>query len=164
MQVCGYSFPLLYYAGHADLWIIFFVIGIALRKSSRQYSLKFMVIATFVAFLLQILESYFLQSFNGGGYGIKLSSFLFSLFLILCLFHPTMVSSYSEKSKVAKLIRVIGDCSFGIYLVHCLIIMAYRILVLPDELTFLIVLPVSFIFVYSSRKLLPKSINQYLGF
>ncbi len=122
LQIRGLSLPLVVYAGHGDLWLMFFVIGIFLRRSPLGCSLWWYVGMVILSFFWQMVESYGLYSFQGSGLGIKPSSFLFSMSVILSLFHPLVVNRYSERKRCIRWIRELGRISFGVYLIHCFFI------------------------------------------
>ncbi len=166
IQVNGLDIPLIILAGHADFWIIFFIIGIFLRYSSRNYSLIYPIFFVFFTLGLQYVECSYLYGFHGGGFGVKPSSFLFSLSMIFLLFNKRLENYYNERSKLILLIRKIGNLSFGIYLTHCFFISIIHNIPFKFSwfVEWLIILSISFVFVKIGNYIFPKKINKFIGF
>ncbi len=157
--------PLIAYAGPFPLWIIFFVMGGALAYVPRDYSLKFPAAALVIGLAAQYFEAGLLNDLTGGGFGIKLSSFIYSAALILLLFSKRFEDSYSPKSKFSMLFEKTGLISFGIYLTHCHFIKFLRAFSpyhtwLTD--TFL-TLSASILLILLLKKLLPSGVTRYFG-
>ena len=112
--------PTIVFAGPFPLWIVFFFEGLFIgRNSQRKYPIKLILALTVVSFILTIVESKYLYSLDGGGAGIKLTSFIFSFFAILLLFSAKVEAFFKQGSRMFFAIFVkIGRLSFGIYLVH----------------------------------------------
>ncbi len=166
-QIEGIKLPLIVYAGHGDLWLVFFVLGIYLRYSSYNYSWKLPLLFAILFLVLQMGESYFLYKYNEGGFGIKLSSFIFSVSVILLLFHSSIVKHYSEKYVFVEWIRKIGQFSFGIYLIHCFFITLISHTEFKDSfwlIRWFLSISLSIIVIFISKKCLSPKINYYLGF
>lgn len=167
MQVQGVSLPLIVYAGHCDLWLMFFVIGISMRRFEIKYSLRWLIILAIFALMWQIVEAYYLYTFNGGGFGIKPSSFVFSAAIVFALFHPSVVNRYKENSHFVIWIRKLGRISFGIYLVHYFFIHILShagLREMPWGVIWIFVLLASMVSVFIFKRIFPRSLNQYLGF
>nr|WP_297901350.1 acyltransferase family protein [uncultured Parabacteroides sp.] len=167
MQVRGVPLPLVVYAGHCDLWLAFFMIGIAMRRFDVRYSLRWPLVLVAVSWVWQVAESYYLYSLNGGGLGIKLSSFVFSAAVLSVLFHPSVAGGYREGSRLVTGIRRLGRISFGVYLIHCFFIHALSAVGLremPWGLLWALVLLASVVSVWVLKRVFPRSLNQYLGF
>lgn len=166
MQVKGVVLPLIAYAGHVDLWLIFFVLGIALRRFPKNYTWHWPLFFAGVTWTMQLVESYWLFGYHGGGVGIKPSSFLFSIAVILLAFTPSFIKGYTEKTWVARLIRLIGSLSFGIYLIHCFFIKLLPLTGLNNIswiLKWFVVVTLSTTVTILARKYLPASLNLRLG-
>lgn len=110
--------PLIVYAGPVYLWIIFFMLGIFFRKFGY---LKSPIIGGGLALIglgLQIGEMYYIYSLNGScRTGIKPSSFIFSIGVIMLLF-STPVRSLFLRFISSKYIQWLGATSFTVYLIH----------------------------------------------
>lgn len=125
----GVDLPLIVYAGAFPLWIMFFVIGGALSRHKRTYNIIVLACFSVMALFLQFWESVYLGDIGGACYGIKISSFIFSIIIILLLLSRKVEDVYNNQSCYLKSITWLGRNSFGIYLTHCLVIfMLSRIL------------------------------------
>ncbi len=126
IQVKGVYLPLILYAGWSPLWIIFFFMGVYLgRRSNREYSLKWILIASLLFLGLSYVECRYLMTFHGGGDGIKISAFLFSFFAILLLMSSCLEQFINKLKWLHFLGTTFGKYSFGIYLSHLYFIMIY---------------------------------------
>lgn len=110
------NLPLIIYAGNFLTWAMFFILGLYLGSIKEiKTSNSLLVGLTFTFYTLSCVESYTLIStFHQAGNAVtavKASSFMYSFFLIVLLFkNQGLIKS--------KLLKIIGDMSFGIYLVH----------------------------------------------
>ncbi len=157
--------PLIFYAGPFPVWIIFFVMGGALAYVSRDYGFKIPVVILVVGMVAQYFEAKFLNGLTGGGFGIKLSSFIYSAALILILFSKKLEDSYDPTSRLSILFEKTGLISFGIYLTHCHFIKLLRAFSpyhtwLTDTL---ITLAASILLVLLLKKILPSTVSRHLG-
>ena len=165
--------PLIAYAGNVLTWMMFFVLGLYFGKNKTlaisQGKLLTLVVLSFV---LSCIESYWLiAKFAQPGEAVtavKASSFLYSFFVILLLFkHQTMFSS--------KLLKRFGEASFGIYLVHMLVLILVGAVIkrvapwlLNETLLyqFILIFSVSFLSLFGIKvtiKILPKRMSDRLG-
>lgn len=166
LQVKNISLPLVGYAGHALLWGMFFVLGVYLKYSRREYSWKKIFVGCLFLWILQIFEAHYWFGYSGGGFGIKLSSFVFSAAVVILLFSKNLEKCYTERNRFVFIIRKVGNYSFGIYLIHCFVILFLGKLNVSCSwpLKWLIVGVTSACVVGISRIVLPRKINQILGF
>lgn len=121
--VRGMNLPLVLYAGCFVLWIAFYYLGCSLSVSARGYSLWYPIVITTTGLVLFYIESIFLVTNYGSGYGIKLSSFIYSLGCILLLMSYIINNLYRSR-KIGKVVEWIGRNSFVIYLFHCYIVIS----------------------------------------
>lgn len=169
MQVEGHVLPLIIYAGGFPVWLIFFVIGLRLGNiSNRNYEILPYLFCAFFFLLLSFIEAKYLYSFNQGGFGIKLSSHLYSLSMILLLFSRKVEVLFERISDswLCRGVVYIGSVSFGVYLIHCFFISLVKKFVEVDWGWFslsVIVLFLSIGFIYIVKKIFPK-LSVYLGF
>ncbi|MBD5206050.1 MAG: acyltransferase [Bacteroidales bacterium] len=162
----GHNFPLLLYAGPIYLWIAFFMLGIYLRVNSNANYLKIGIVLTLLGLLMQIGESYFLLSNYGKGVGIKFSSFIFSIGLILLLFSPRLQQIY-KTSKIGRWIAWIGEVSFGVYLVHMYFVTGFQRILGTDNwlVMWISSLMITLTTIYVLRCIIPAStLKKYFGF
>lgn len=164
--VRGVELPLIVYAGLFPLWILFFVMGVVLSRSNRDYKVLWIVVIMFVCLVFQVFESRYLNGFHGnGGFGQKTSSFVFSAMMILLLFSSKTERLFDSCGKVFSFITWIGSISFGIYLTHCLWIMALSRVIQINSwaVAWVIVLFFDIVFVMILKKIIPIRIAKYLG-
>ena len=110
--------PLVVYAGIFPTWIMFFVLGLYLRKNDIKLSSNALFVLMVVGLLLSVMETYFTISFTGKftGLGIKTGAFIYSFFAIIFMF--SLNRNFSSNSLLWNLLVYIGKVSFGIYLSH----------------------------------------------
>lgn len=110
--------PLIAYAGPAYLWIIFFMLGIFFRKFGYSKSCITGGGLALIGLGLQIGEAYYIYCLNGScRVGIKPSSFIFSIGVIMLLF-STSVRSLLLNLLNNRYIQWLGTVSFTVYLIH----------------------------------------------
>lgn len=118
--------PLVLYAGNFLIWMMFYVLGIWLRKKKFNWGIRkyqkikvIILISTIVSFCISVIDVH-LHSVDNSlitNTGIKNSTFLFSFLAILLLFviTPSSVKGWEVR-------KLIGRRSFGIYLIHLYIL------------------------------------------
>lgn len=164
-KVQGINLPLIVYAGPFTTWFVFFMLGVYYATSHINYTVRQSVVLVIIGLILECIETYYLNTNYGGGYGIKLSSFIYSAGVIMLLLTPKMKSMY-KSNKLTSTISYIGSISFGIYLIHYFVIRITNFM-LPVKswaLSWLIVIMITSISIMISRKILPQKIHKYLGF
>lgn len=158
------TFPLIAYAGSGTLWAVFFVIGAYISKHGRDYSIKSGILIMITGLLMSIVESIYFINISGHGLGIKLSSFIFSVGVIIILF--------SKKIEVAimsiplKIIIWIGEISFGIYFIHTYILEGVHKFLNSESwwTVWGITISISILSVIVLKAILPNSFaKKYLG-
>ena len=173
----GISLPLFAYAGGFWMWIIFFIFGYYLgRQKERIYSIKPWILLSFLFFILSVFESLFLDKLGYGiGVGQKPSTMLFSFCMIPLLLSEKIKESLDKFNwKVKDFLSSIGFYSFGIYLIHCYVLMIYRIVVkkmlyvpvggyLQWICLTIVVLLISYGFLWGMKKLFPRLTRACLG-
>ena len=149
-------------------WFTFYYLGLILgnRIIDRQFNIRNLAVLYCASLLLQMAEGYLWFTVDPAGCGsqLKLSSILSSTIFMLIIYCVLSRSSHEPKR---RLLCTIGDYSFGIYLVHMMILKAMEPLdfysVIPYPITSLIVLSVSFIFCYISSAVLGKKASRWAG-
>ena len=120
--VLDLKLPLIIYAGCGLLWLMFFEVGCFLSVKSRNYTLKIPLLLLIIGFMLSCVESYHLLSHYTLGFGIKPSSFVFSLGFVLVMMSKKVEEFYNSlqsRSAIVKVLEYIGSVSFAVYLIHC---------------------------------------------
>lgn len=164
-SVQGMQMPLIVYAGPFTTWFVFFMLGVYYSVCKINYKAKHAVAIVIVGFLLECIETYWLNTNYGGGYGIKLSAFIYSIGVIMLILSPNVKAAY-KSNKLTSIIAYIGNISFGVYLIHCFVIKGVNYL-LPTHswvLSWLLAVILTSIVVAAARKILPHGLNKYLGF
>ena len=159
------SLPLILYAGPFVVWFVFYMQGVYYSRIERSYHLKYSIIIVLLGFLLQCVETYYLNTRYTGGVGIKLSAFVYSYGMVLFIFHPRIVSLY-HKNSLTSVVAYIGKISFGIYLIHCYFITVVDRCFFSTSwlLRWLLVSFVTIIFIAIVRKNFPQKITKIIGF
>lgn len=158
--------PLIVYAGPFPLWIMFFVTGIYLRN--HTFDTKYVYLPVILFYMLSVAESFIIMHCTGQvtGLGIKVFSFLFSLYFIIMMFVSplkTHVAAHKDHLVIRGIIRI-GEISFGIYLIHMLVNMALNKFAGYHNFNFILVLAISIAVIVITMKLAPASIRKYIGF
>lgn len=149
-------------------WFTYYYLGIMLGNHliTKDFRWKRLGTIYIVAVILQMLEGYtwFLAGNTNPGTQIKISAFLTeSIFLLFAYCY--LKSSYNNSK--GKLLQLLGDCSFGIYLTHIMImkilekIPGYEII--PFGINTIIVLAVSLCFVLLGRRLCGTKFSEWIG-
>ena len=173
----GMSLPLIAYAGGFWMWSVFFIFGYYLgRKKERIYPIRLWILLSFLSFVLCIFESLFLDKLGYGiGVGQKPSAMLFSFCLIPLLFPEKIKDTFDNLNcKGTIFLSSIGFYSFGIYLIHCYVLLAYRIAVkkclhapvdgyLQWVCLTTAVLMISYGFLWGMKKFFPRLTRVCLG-
>lgn len=163
--VKGYGLSSIVKGGPFPVWLIFFVIGIYLGKmKTRNYRLLPWIVLAIVGLFFSYLETKWVYSFHHSGYGIKPSTHIYSLAIILMLFSQKVQDKCTCCNLIFNAIVYIGRISFGIYLIHCFFITVIgKLCDFNWLLLTIIVLALSIIFISVTRKLLPI-VARYVGF
>ena len=160
--------PLILYAGPFIIWIMFYVQGIYMSRVSRNYSCRILFMVLMLCIFLQIIESKYLFSLSGRGFGIKGSAFIYSSIVLAILFAKKSQNLYEQRKNIVfTLIEYIGKISFGIYLIHCYVIKLINHFIGLENWggKWVLTMILSMTIIYSVKKLLPNMFaSKYLGF
>lgn len=158
--------PLIVFAGPVIVWLIFFWIGVFFSRRERDYKIGWIFIGVLISFVLMLIETKFRHEATGGGYGIKPSSFIFSFLMILLLLSKRMEQKYVKDNIINKVLTVVGDYSFPIYLIHCFVItIVFHFVTISNWIArWTIVVAITMLFIYIVRKVLPIKCLKIIGF
>lgn len=164
-SVKGLQLPLILYAGPFVTWFVFYMLGVYYSKHDRDYSMKGVLCLVFIGFILECVETYYLNINYGGGAGIKLSSFIYSYGIILLVLCPKAQALYKDNHFTSS-IAYIGKISFGLYLIHCYVITVLKAIspISSWFISFGVVTFLTILLVMLFRKIFPLYINKYIGF
>ena len=173
----GISLPLIAYAGGFWMWSTFFVFGYYLgRQKECAYSIKPWLLLSSISFFLCVSESLFLDKLGYGiGVGQKPSTMFFSFCLIPLLLSEKVKNFFDKFNWTCKfMLSSVGFYSFGIYLIHCYVLLVYRIAV--EEMLYVpvsgywqwcclttVVLLISYAFLLGMKKMFPRFTRICLG-
>lgn len=104
--------------GPCIYWVIFYFVGVYLSERDRNYSLCWPLLLLSLGMIAQMLETKYLMSCGRIGVGIKISSWIYSSGVILCLFLKKIEASFNTCSIVFCFFAYLGRIAFGIYLTH----------------------------------------------
>lgn len=161
----GPGIPLVIYAGPITTWICFFALGVYLSKAERDYDLKLPVVILILSFIGMLFETGFLMNQAKNGVGIKPSSYVFSISVLLLLFSNKIERWYKE-SKFGYTIEKVGIYSFGIYLTHMYLITAMNIVHFSESwfLRWVVIVPILYLGMAISKRIFPDFSHKILGF
>ena len=147
-------------------WFTYFYIGYLIGNNyiAIKNSVKIWSGLSFVGVLLQIAEGYWQYSKGIANCGtqLKLSAIFTGVCFVILAYH--FINSKKEYN--SKILKVLGDNSFGIYFSHIAVmallslIPFYRIVIYP--INAIIVIVVNIIFIYIGKKIL-KRYSKYLA-
>ncbi len=107
----------LFVTSSAPSWLIFFVLGIYLRNNVIKLSNSVLIFLLISGLAFSLIETYILyykfHDIVESVTALKISSFVYSVFIILLAFKNS-----DKKCIKAKYVVCIGEISFGIYLSH----------------------------------------------
>lgn len=149
-------------------WFTFYYLGLLLgnRIIKPDYSLKTLSYSYLISIVLQMAEGYgwLLLGVANCGSQLKLTSLLTSTLFLLIAYTLLNKPGFDIKSKI---LRSLGDYSFGIYLCHIMIKMILTYLpyysTIPFPITSFIVLLTSWGCCYCCTKMCGDRISGWLG-
>ncbi len=155
-------------------WFIFYYIGILLGNQRIKYNMskKKTWLLYAITILLSEIEGiiwYVLDNYNMAITQLRFTSMIASVVAILIAYLYIKDDKIKiRENKMFNIMVIIGDCSFGIYLTHILIIYLLNMVPGVNLLFFpmlsLITLIISTLFVLIPHKYLSKKISAWIGF
>lgn len=152
------------------VWMAFYVMGVLKAQHIKLLfqTAKPLLFAA-IGIVLSVIQIAWLHTnYDCVAPGIKLSSHIYTYFVIMWLFTDEAKSLYNKysKTKVANWIVETGKLSFFIYLTHCLIIFIFSIIHIPDlwSVRWPLCIMLSYIFARLCDKHCPLGAKKYIGF
>lgn len=148
-------------------WFTYYYLGIMLGNNliNKELNWKKLSVIYIITIIMQMAEGYgwLLLGNTNPGSQIKMTTYLTSTVFILLAYCYLK----NNKSKTNKILTVIGDCSFGIYLSHILFKRLLQFTDVYDLLPFgvntVIIFVLSLMFVLIGRKILGKTLSRWIG-
>lgn len=169
-KVKGWSLSLLLLGAPVSTWMVFYVMGVLYAQHLKQpFIVKKPVIWIFIGIVLCCAQIVVTNVVWGRkAIGIKLSSHIYTYFVILWLFSDSARFLYNkicENYWVSK-VRQLGIWSFYVYLNHCLILETLNRLHVFNFWYFKWALCffLSYLFAWITQKILPLRFWRYVGF
>lgn len=152
-------------------WISYYYLGLLLGNHIVRIKQngKVLYITLVIALALQIIEGYMfhIQGVDNPGTQIKITAFITSVIIMFLSVRFIENDTDISHKPMMKVLAMIGDYSFGIYLCHVLIINLLRTLTFYNSIPFvvnsLIVFCISFIMCFLTRRVVGDKISRYLG-
>lgn len=172
-QICEYFSSL-----NCFQWFIFYYIGLALGNNIMKSTMttKKIVIFYVISLVFSIIEGVLWYKLTGNNdmatTQLRFSSILNSI--IVCLLSEKYIrkEDFKKENKIQRFLILIGNYSFGIYLIHMLINGGIQLVckkIIYDNLIIfpintILVFMISFIIIFICNKVFDKKINKYIGF
>lgn len=173
-DILGETPSLIFSALFFPMWMSFFVVGIYYGSGHHLRISNILTIGVMLFFIVMaVLETKYLSS-KFGFYGEsqnKMTNSLFSLCCIVLFFNNAFLQCV-PRSAVAKFTAYVGKISFGIYLVHMLVLMYLDLIGdklfggfrLPWFILPIVILILSIIFITICKRINNRIAVKYLGF
>lgn len=161
----GYGMSSIVKGGSFPIWLVFFVVGIYLgNRKERTYCLWPWLLCLVGGLILSFLETKWVYPLHHIGYGIKPSSHVYSLAVIILLFSEKVQSLFAADNWIVKTFVYLGRISFGVYLVHCFFIMFIIHFIHLNWASLTVgTLALTIAFIYVTQRLVP-AIARKVGF
>lgn len=154
------------------VWFIFYYLGMELGSNTIEIKLDMKKGICFYALAIIISEAegllwYWSENHDLATTQLRLSSVLTSLSVIFISYVYIRSKSEVKENLITHILILLGDCSFGMYLSHMLImkflarIPGYDLLFFP--ITSVIIIAVSAVCVMLGKKILGKRFSGYIG-
>lgn len=123
----GKSLPLILYAGHFVMWGFFFTLGIYFKRNGLpKISFNILIPLMLFALFATVLESNYIMNGTQSmrGCGQKISVFALNTIFLVLIFHDRIIkiSKKIENTFLFKFFLLLGEYSFGLYLIHLYIL------------------------------------------
>lgn len=168
-RIQGVKLSLLEAASPFIVWMVFYVMGtLKAQKLDMPITFRRPLIGVALGIVLSCIHILWFYHYYGCVVpGIKLSSHIYTYFVVLWLFSDDARKLYNKVkvSKTVKWIEEVGTLSFFIYLNHCLFIFAISVLHVPHIwfLRWPLCILLSYMFAKICYRKCPNAIKKYVG-
>jgi len=154
-------------------WISYYYMGMIMRNKDLHIiksSLKFVFFLLLLFLVIQIGEGFLLHyhGFRNSGSQLKLSCLISNMAMMLFVFYFIVDVKIKYEKQIFRILKQLGDYSFGIYLCHQAFIVFLIRSGINDYIPFCLnsfaVLCVSFVFCIIGRNVFGKRVSGWLGF
>lgn len=151
--------PFVCLVGPFVYWMMFYYQGINISTNHPKFCVNHLCTVAIVAFVGQLIESYYT------GPGIKATTWIWSYFGVYILYSNKIIEIYSRFRKYFRPLVIMGQYSFGIYLVHVYILIIVEKIASDClwPIRLIIVITLTLLCVWAADKILPYKIVKYLG-
>ena len=170
MRIKGMKLSLVQSGSPFPVWMAFYVMGVL---KAQNIKFPFQTIRPWIGAAIGITLcvihiAWIYTQYGSIAHGIKLSSHIYTYFVIMWLFSDNARSFYKniQYSKVAGYIVEAGRLSFFIYLTHCLIIFSFSIIHIPTlwSVRWPLCIVLSYFFARLCETRCPMGMKKYIGF
>lgn len=161
-SIFGKSIPFPYNVNTFFPWLIFYFYGLRFRNKELKVNLNKNIILYILFIILSIVEGFFWNKQDNYNLAISQTK-ITSMFATLCFINIAMALKDKIKCN-CKVLKAIGDCSFGMYLTHFLFLRIVRYRVSNTLLRYAVVVTVTILFILIVKKIVGDKLSRYLGF
>lgn len=169
-RILGMKLSLVESASPFPVWMTFYVMGVLQAQNIKfPFQNQKPLFWAVLGIALSVIHiSWLFNNYGSIAPGIKLSSHIYTYFVIMWLFSENARIIYNKvKTSIMSVWLVeIGRLSFFIYLTHCLIIFIFSIIHIPNfwSVRWSLCIVLSYIFAKLCDKKCPEIIKKYIGF
>ena len=169
MRIVDMKLTLVQSVSPFPVWMAFYVVGVLKAQGLViPFRINRPLIGVTIGIVLCVVQIVWINyQYGCVAPGLKLSSQIYSYFVIMWLFSDNARSLYDKitLSKMASWVVETGRLSFFIYLTHCLFLFTFSIIHIPLlwSLRWLLCILLSFYFATACKKQCPKGITKYIG-
>ena len=159
---------LVFSLGLAPFWLVFYYLGVV-QAQGKMFRLRMSILLVLILISIVCIgiETYISLRYSVNQ-GYKSSTHIFSIFVIILVFHPSVKKCFQkiDKQPFVKMLSLVGRWSFFLYLTHCLSLH----LIYPDfflnvwPIDWFVVSVLALFFCYMTSKIIPQKCHRYIGF
>ena len=159
---------LVFSLGLAPFWLVFYYLGVV-QAQGKMFRLRMSILLVLILISIVCIgiETYISLRYSVNQ-GYKSSTHIFSIFVIILVFHPSVKKCFQkiDKQPFVKMLSLVGRRSFFLYLTHCLSLH----LIYPDfflnvwPIDWFVVSVLALFFCYMTSKIIPQKCHRYIGF